>query len=69
MLQRSTMEPGTLEVLKSLMAMSELDSYYLVGDTALALYHGHMVPVHLDLFSITDFQTPTLSPPFLLPLL
>ena len=37
MLQTRTVEPGTLGLLKNLMSLPELDIYYLVGGTALAL--------------------------------
>jgi nucleotidyltransferase AbiEii toxin of type IV toxin-antitoxin system len=62
MLQYSTVEPGTLEVLKKLMALPELDSFYLVGGTALALYYGHRRSIDLALFSTTDFNSGTLLP-------
>lgn len=57
MLQYSTVEPNTLDVLKKLMAIPELNSFYLVGGTALALYYGHRLSVDLDLFSTEDFDT------------
>lgn len=57
MLQYSTVEPGTLEVLSKLMSLPELDNFYLVGGTALALYYGHRLSVDLDLFSTHDFDT------------
>ncbi len=37
MLQTRTVEPGTLALLKRLMALSGLDPFFLVGGTALAL--------------------------------
>ena len=39
------------------LATSELNDFYLVGGTALALYYGHRLSVDLDLFSKTDFDT------------
>jgi len=51
MLQTRTVEPGTLGLLKSLMSMPELDHFYLVGGTALALQLGHRISVDLDLFT------------------
>ncbi len=57
MLQYSTVEPRTLEVLKKVMALPELENFNLAGGTALALYYGHRLSVDLDLFSATDFQT------------
>lgn len=57
MLQYGTVEPRTLELLKRLMALPELECFSLVGGTALALYYGHRLSVDLDLFSTSDFQT------------
>ena len=62
MLQYGTVEPGTLEVLKKLLALPELDNFYLVGGTALALFYGHRLSVDLDLFSTTDFRAEILLP-------
>jgi hypothetical protein len=62
MLQYSTVEPGTLEILKRLLALPELDNFYLAGGTALTLYYGHRLSVDLDLFSATDFQAGILLP-------
>ncbi|MBX2907775.1 MAG: nucleotidyl transferase AbiEii/AbiGii toxin family protein [Taibaiella sp.] len=62
MLQYGTVEPGTLELLKDLMSLTELEHFNLVGGTALALYYGHRLSVDLDLFSTTDFQAETLLP-------
>lgn len=56
MLHYSTVEPGTLAVLKKLMLMPELTEFHLVGGTALSLYLGHRLSIDLDLFSIIDFQ-------------
>ena len=50
MLQYSTVEPHTLDVLSGLMNMPELKDFYLVGGTALALYYGHRRSVDIDLF-------------------
>ena len=51
MLQTSTVEKGTLELLKSLQAESLLADTRLVGGTALSLQIGHRVSEDLDLFS------------------
>ena len=51
MLQTRTVEPGTLGLLKDLMSMPELEHFYLVGGTALALQLGHRISVDLDLFT------------------
>ncbi len=56
MLQPRTVEPGTLGLLKQLMGLSQLDSFYLVGGTALALQIGHRVSIDLDLFSEAPFD-------------
>lgn len=60
MLQYRTVEPGTLDLLKDLMTLPELNDFCLVGGTALALYYGHRLSVDLDLFSNTDFTNETL---------
>lgn len=54
MLQYQTIEPGTLQLLKSLQALPLLQGLRLVGGTALALQLGHRKSVDLDLFG--DFS-------------
>jgi hypothetical protein len=56
MLQTGTVEPGTLELLKRLMLLPELDSFFLVGGTALALQLGHRKSIDLDLFTSQPFN-------------
>lgn len=56
MLQTRTVEPGTLGLLKQLMAMDLLRSFYLVGGTSLALQLGHRLSIDLDLFTTEDFD-------------
>ncbi len=56
MLQRSTIEPTTLDLLEQLLNLPALKSFYLVGGTALALKFGHRISVDLDLFSVVDFD-------------
>ncbi|MFN9115353.1 MAG: nucleotidyl transferase AbiEii/AbiGii toxin family protein [Bacteroidota bacterium] len=56
MLQTRTVEPGTLELLKNLMSLPELDGFYLVGGTALALQFGHRMSVDLGLFTELQFD-------------
>ncbi|MGB3005362.1 MAG: nucleotidyl transferase AbiEii/AbiGii toxin family protein [Chitinophagaceae bacterium] len=63
MLQYSTIEPRTLDVLKGLMQIPALNDFYLVGGTALALYLGHRVSVDIDLFSTNDFNNESLIAP------
>lgn len=50
MLQYQTLEPGTLQLLKSLQAIPLLQGLRLVGGTSLALQLGHRKSVDLDLF-------------------
>lgn len=54
MLQYKTIEPGTLQLLKSLQALPLLQGLRLVSGTALALQLGHRKSVDLDLFG--DFS-------------
>jgi len=56
MLHTEAVDPPTLELIKSLQQKAYLDSFYLVGGTALALYYGHRRSVDIDLFSNTDFD-------------
>jgi predicted nucleotidyltransferase component of viral defense system len=60
MLQYRTVEPRTLELLKELMQLPELNDFYLVGGTALSLYYGHRMSIDLDLFADKDFQNETI---------
>ena len=61
MLYYSTVEPGTLELLKKLMAVRELQSFSLVGGTALALKYGHRKSIDLDLFSSENFDNENIA--------
>ncbi len=56
MLQTRTVEPTTLGLLKQLMAKPYLNSFALVGGTALALQLGHRFSVDLDLFTTEVFD-------------
>lgn len=60
MLQYSTIKPESLELLKQLMQIPELNNFSLVGGTALALRYGHRISVDLDLFSNTAFENDVL---------
>ena len=51
MLHTSSVEPNTLSLLKELLAIPVLESYALVGGTALSLQYGHRISVDLDLFT------------------
>ena len=57
MLQSQTVESNTLELLKSLMQKEYLNSFVLVGGTALALQLGNRESIDLDLFSNIDFAS------------
>lgn len=57
MLQTQTIDPATLELIKSLQSRDYLKGFNLVGGTALALYLGH--PRSIDLFSNFDFDVAT----------
>ena len=57
MLKYETVYPGTLELLKKLMAHPALENFYLVGGTALSLHLGHRISVDLDLFTNSEFDT------------
>jgi len=50
-----------LELLKKLMAFEPLNSFNLVGGTALALQFGHRISIDLDLFSFQPFETEKLK--------
>ena len=51
MLQYSTIDKRTLELLKSLMQQDFLTNFNLVGGTALALQMGHRISIDLDFFT------------------
>lgn len=51
MLYRETVTPGLLELLKKLMLLNELNSFQLVGGTAISLQIGHRSSIDIDLFS------------------
>ena len=56
MLYKETVEPSTLELLRSLQSKSYLEGFYLVGGTALALQLGHRKSIDIDLFSDFGFD-------------
>jgi predicted nucleotidyltransferase component of viral defense system len=56
MLHFNTVEPSTLAILNRLMALSELNNFYLVGGTALSLQYGHRISVDIDLFCAEKFD-------------
>ena len=61
MLQTTTVEKRTLELLKQLQFQSELSDFHLAGGTALALYLGHRKSIDLDLFTPYPFNTTRLE--------
>lgn len=60
MLQRETVEPGTLSLIYSLQSKDYLQQFVLVGGTALALQLGHRTSTDIDLFTNERFDVPDL---------
>ena len=56
MLHFESLKGNTLDILKGLMAIPELNILNLAGGTALSLRYGHRVSYDLDLFSSGDFD-------------
>jgi len=56
MLQLSTIDSTTLELLKKLMCLDDFVNMRLVGGTALALQIGHRKSIDLDFFGDIDFK-------------
>ena len=56
MLHTETVEPGTFSVLKRLMTLQSLQTFSLVGGTALSLRYGHRSSIDLDLFFHEKFS-------------
>jgi len=57
MLQTSTVERSTFELLKKLMQDEKLSNFILAGGTNLALQIGHRKSIDLDLFTYVQFET------------
>ncbi len=57
MLQYRTIYPTTLELLRKLLLLEELQDFFLVGGTALALQLGHRISVDIDMFTLNDFNS------------
>jgi hypothetical protein len=57
MLFQSAVEPGTLELLKTICQLPEFNSFALGRGTNLALRNGHRLSVDLDFFTSTPFNT------------
>ncbi len=60
MLQRETVDPATLSLIYSLQEKDYLQSFILVGGTALALQLGHRSSTDIDLFTNERFDVPDL---------
>jgi len=60
-LQLDAVSPALIRVLQQLMAVPQLQPFYLVGGTALALRYGHRISVDLDLFTDASFDSIKLS--------
>lgn len=58
MLQYSTIESRTLDLLRNLMQLDELNDFYLVGGTV----YGHRQSIDLDLFSTKEFANESILP-------
>ncbi len=56
MLQKNTIQPNSLELLKKLQTDKELKEFHLAGGTSLALQIGHRKSIDLDLFSLICFD-------------
>lgn len=56
MLHKETVEPGTLDLIKLLMADEMLQDFFLVGGTALSLLIGHRMSIDIDLFTEREFD-------------
>ena len=56
MLHIEAVEPGTFALLKRLQCLPELNNFFLVGGTALALKFGHRTSVDLDFFTHLPFE-------------
>lgn len=56
MLHKTTVKPGTLDLISTLMQDEQLNSFYLVGGTALALRMGHRDSIDIDMFTSSNFN-------------
>ena len=56
MLHTETVEPRAFSLLERLMNLGFLNSFSLVGGTALSLRYGHRKSIDLDLFSVKKFD-------------
>lgn len=56
MLHIEAVKPATLGLLNEIVLFPELNNFYLVGGTALALQIGHRLSIDLDFFTNYDFD-------------
>ena len=56
MLHTEVLEPGTLGILRAILATETFESFNLVGGTALALQFGHRLSIDLDFFTTKVFD-------------
>ncbi|MEP6948377.1 MAG: nucleotidyl transferase AbiEii/AbiGii toxin family protein [Ginsengibacter sp.] len=56
MLQKTAIEPGTLELLRKICILNPLNGFALGGGTNLALRMGHRLSVDLDFFTNLEFS-------------
>lgn len=61
MLHKETVKPGTLDLIKKLMRDQQINSFHLVGGTAMALQMGHRESIDIDLFNSGDFDSAQLA--------
>lgn len=61
MLRKETVETGTLDLIKQLMADDIFSDFNLVGGTALSLMIGHRMSIDIDLFTDKDFNSEAIS--------
>jgi hypothetical protein len=61
MLHKETVETGTLDLIKQLMADSRLSDFVMVGGTALSLQIGHRISIDIDLFTQKAFDSESLK--------
>ena len=64
MLHEETVKPGTLDLINRLMQDQQLNEFYLVGGTALALRIGHRESIDIDLFRVSNFDSSKLADHF-----
>ena len=61
MLQKNTVEKTAFELLRKLMQDSQMDQFFLVGGTSIALRLGHRKSIDLDLFTQNDISVRELN--------